>query len=64
MTHRAIRELADAFGVRVLDHDKSGLTYQSMEANNPDKLHPNQAGHSLIANNDLRQMDGFVRTRY
>ena len=60
----AIRELADVFGVRVLEHSKSGLTYQNMAIFDPDKLHPNEKGHSLVANNDIRQMDPFVRSRY
>ena len=62
--NKAIRELADAFGVRVLEHSKSGLTYQNMAIYDPDQLHPNAAGHSLIANNDIRQMDGSIRKRY
>lgn len=62
--NKAIYELADAFGVKVLDHNKSGLTYQNMPTYNPDNLHPNKYGHSLIANNDIRQMDNYVRIRY
>ena len=62
--NKAIRELADAFGVRVLEHGKSGLTYQNMAIFDPDQLHPNAAGHSLVANNDIRQMDPHVRKRY
>lgn len=67
----AIVELADAFGVKVLDHNKAGMTYQNMDTYTVDwdsstskGLHPNDAGHSLIANNDIRQMDNVVRTRY
>ena len=60
----AINELANAFGVKILDHEKCGLTYQNMPVYNPDNLHPNKFGHSLIANNDIWQMDNFVRTRY
>lgn len=62
--NKAILELADAFGVKVLDHNKSGLTYQNMPTYNPDNLHPNNLGHSLIANNDIYQMDNYVRVRY
>lgn len=62
--NKAIVELANAFGVKVLDHNKCGLTYQNMSVYNPDELHPNKAGHSLVANNDIWQMDAFVRTRY
>lgn len=60
----AIRELAAAFGVRVLDHATCGLTYQNMDVYNPDELHPNKYGHSLIANSDIRQMDGGCVVRY
>lgn len=62
--NKAILELADAFGVKVLDHNKCGLTYQNMPTFNPDNLHPNKFGHSLVANNDIRQMDNLVRMRY
>ena len=62
--NKAIIELATAFGVKVLDHNKCGLTYQNMPVFNPDNLHPNKYGHSLVANNDIRQMDNAVRTRY
>lgn len=65
----AIRELADLFGVKVLEHAKCGLTYQNMDLymgdhSAGDGLHPNAAGHSLIANNAIRQMDSLVRKRY
>jgi lysophospholipase L1-like esterase len=62
--NKAIVELAAAFGVKVLDHNKCGLTYQNMSVYNPNTLHPNAKGHSLIANNDIRQLDNFVRYRY
>jgi len=62
--NKAIRELADAFGVKVLEHSKCGLTYQNMPVFNPDKLHPNKFGHSLVANNDIWQMDNAVAKRY
>lgn len=62
--NKAIEELARAFGVKILDHNKCGLTYQNMPTYNPDNLHPNNFGHSLIANNDIRQMDNAIRKRY
>lgn len=62
--NKAIRELADAFGVKVLEHNKCGLTYQNMDVYNPDELHPNKFGHSLVANNDIWQMDGVISKRY
>ncbi|MBR5298784.1 MAG: hypothetical protein IKU36_00885 [Bacteroidales bacterium] len=62
--NEAIIELSNAFGVKLLDHNKAGLTYQNMSVYNPDELHPNKYGHSLIANFDIREFDGLVRTRY
>lgn len=62
--NKAIEELADSFGVKVLQHHSCGLTYHNMSVFNPNELHPNKKGHSLIANNDLRQMDAYVRIRY
>lgn len=62
--NEAIRELASAFGLKVLEHSKCGLTYQNMSIYNTDKLHMNADGHSLIANNDISQLDGSVRVRY
>ena len=67
--NRAIRELADMFGVKVLEHAKCGLTYQNMgeymgDYADGEGLHMNANGHSLIANNDINQMDNYVRTRY
>lgn len=65
----AIRDLADLFGVKVLEHAKCGLTHQNLAQYMGDyasgkALHPNAAGHSLIANNAIRQMDPVVRKRY
>ena len=60
----AIQELANAFGVRILNHNGSGLTYQNMPEFDPGGLHPNKYGHSVIANNDIRQMDNCAIVRY
>jgi len=62
--NKAIMELADIFGVRVLHHHSCGLTYQNMDVFDPSKLHPNKYGHSLIANNDIREMDNAVAKRW
>lgn len=62
--NKAIVELSNSFGVKVLDHNKCGLTYQNMDVYNPNELHPNKYGHSLIANNDIRQIDNSVHKRY
>ena len=67
----AIRKLAHAFGAKVLDHDVCGMTYYNLSTYTGDYnasthkgLHPNAAGHSLIANQTIQQMDNGVRTRY
>lgn len=67
--NEAIRDLAALFGVHVLEFGKSGLTYQNMNVYMGDYasgegLHPNAAGHSLLANQAIRQMDPGVKTRY
>lgn len=67
--NEAIRDLAALFGVKVLEYATCGLTYQNMDTHMGDYasgegLHPNAAGHSLIANQAIRQMDPSVRTRY
>ena len=67
--NEAIRDLAALFGIKVLEYAKCGLTYQNMNLYMGDYaagegLHPNAAGHSLIANTAIRQMDPSVKTRY
>ena len=69
--NEAIRNLSQVFGAKILDHAQCGLTYENMSVYMGDwasgtgqGLHPNAAGHSLIANNDIRQMDASVTTRY
>lgn len=69
--NEAIRELAKLFGVKVLEFAQSGMTYQNMDTYTGDwvsgtlrGLHPNAAGHSLLANQAIRQLDNAVRTRY
>lgn len=64
MFNKAIRELAEAFGARVLEHSSCGMTYQNMGVYDPNKLHPNADGHSLIANNDIFQMAPGIYKRY
>ncbi len=67
----AVRELCEVFGVKVLEHATCGLTYENMDLFMGDwdaetglALHPNAEGHSLIANNDIQQMDPTCRIRY
>jgi len=69
--NEAIRKLAHAFGAKVLDHDVCGLTYYNLSTYMGDYsttthkgLHPNAAGHSLIANQTILQLDPTVRQRY
>lgn len=59
--NKAIVELANAFGVKILDHNKCGLTYQNMPIYNPDNLHPNKDGHTLVALNDVKTLDSYLR---
>ena len=69
--NEAIRKLAHAFGAKLLDHDVCGITYYNLStymgdysASAQTGLHPNAAGHSLIANQTIAQMDAAVRVRY
>ena len=69
--NEAIRKLAHAFGAKILDHDICGLTYYNLSTYMGDYsssthkgLHPNAAGHSLIANQTIHDMDNCIRTRY
>ena len=61
--NEAIRSLARLFGAKILEHAQCGLTYENMSvymgdwsSSNSNGLHPNADGHTLIANNDIRQM--------
>ena len=67
----AIMDMANLFGVKILDLSKCGLTYQNMDAymgdysaENHTGLHPNVAGHSLIANYAISQIDPPNTARY
>ena len=68
--NKAIRNLAEIFGAKVMDHAQSGLTYENMStfmgdwASAGTALHPNKYGHSVLANNDIRQMDASITTLY
>lgn len=70
MWNEAIKKLAHAFGAEILDHDQCGITYYNLSSYMGDyqttgtALHPNPAGHALIANKTIEQMDNFVRTRF
>lgn len=69
--NEAIRNLAHVFDAKILERAMCGLTYENMsiymgdwEEATSKALHPNAAGHSLIANSDIRQMDCGVRMRF
>ena len=67
--NEAIKKLAHAFGAEVLEHDTCGITYYNLSTYMGDYLsgsglHPNAAGHSLIANKTIEQIDNAVRKRY
>lgn len=69
--NEAIRNIAHLFGAKVLEVASCGLTYENMsiymgdwDSSTQKALHPNAAGHSLIANSNIRQMDCGVRKRF
>lgn len=67
-----IRTITKALGAKILDDATCGMTYQNIGIYTDDQnyetngngLHPNAAGHSLIANNCIRTMDASCRVRY
>ena len=59
-----IRTLANAFGVRVLDHHSAGIKYYNLDMYTHDLTHFNAAGMALLANNDIWQLDSAIRKRY
>jgi lysophospholipase L1-like esterase len=71
--NEAIREIARAFNVKVIEIAECGMKYHNMDTYMGDftdkgdyvqGLHPNAAGHSLMANEVIRTLDPAVRTRY
>jgi lysophospholipase L1-like esterase len=60
----SVREVAELFGVKVIDLAKCGIKTQNASLYLPDDLHPNAAGHSLMANEIIRTLDPAVRIRY
>lgn len=67
----AIKKIANAFGLRVIDHAACGITYynrsyyfQDYNASTSGALHPNALGHALMANLTIHELDNYVRTRY
>lgn len=61
--NNAIRNLSQVFGAKILDFAQCGLTYENMSIYMGDwatgtgqGLHPNADGHTLIANQAIRQI--------
>ncbi len=59
-----VREIAELFGVKVIELAQCGIKTQNASLYLPDDLHPNAAGHSLMANEIIRTLDPAVRVRY
>jgi len=57
--NKAIKQLAAAFGVKVLDWNASGLNWHSS-----DNLHPDKYNHSVMANYAISQLEPSVKVRY
>lgn len=69
--NKAIRNLSQVFGARILDFAQSGLTYENMNIYMGDwasgtgqGLHPNAQGHSVLANAAIWQIDASCEKRY
>ena len=70
--NNCIRKLATAFGAKIIDFASCGITHYNMSTyigdygdyGAGDGVHPNAAGHSLMANEAIRDMDETVKTRY
>lgn len=67
----AIREMADLFGLPVIEFSKCGLYYHNMDTYMGDysssaktALHPNAAGHSKLANMAIKTIDPSNMKRY
>ena len=57
----AIKELAEAFSVNVIELDKCGITWQNLVTFTDDKLHPNVEGHLKVARKVVRTLDPTVQ---
>lgn len=70
--NRAIEKLATAFGARMIHMDRCGITCYNLATYMGDysdpaadrMVHPNAAGHSLMANQAIRDMDPGIKTRF
>ena len=61
--NKAIKKIADAFSVNVIELDKCGITWQNLTNFTNDKLHPNVEGHLKIANKVIQTLDPHIRNR-
>jgi len=59
--NNAIRELADLFGANILEFSKAGITAQNRLLYTIDQLHPNAAGHRLLANKAIKTIDPVAK---
>lgn len=59
--NKAIRSIADAFSVNVIELDMCGITWQNLTSFTDDKLHPNVSGHLKISNKVVQTLDPFIR---
>ena len=69
--NEALRKLVRSFGAFVLETESTGITAYNLNYYMGDYkpetglgLHPNAAGHSLIANEVIKQLDGTIKKRY
>ena len=69
--NKAIRNLSQVFGAKILDFAQSGLTYENMNiymgdwaSGSGQGLHPNAKGHSVLANAAIWQIDASCEKRY
>ena len=69
--NKAIRNLSQVFGAKILEFAQCGLTYENMSVYMGDwasgtgqGLHPNKSGHSLIANYAIHEIDASCTIRY
>lgn len=65
--NEAIKEVGTVFGAEIINLSACGINAHNLLAYLPEdggKLHPNPAGHSLIANQVIKTLDPSIRTRY
>lgn len=59
--NNAIKEIAEMFGVQILDFNKCGITAANLENTTVDgRIHPNADGHTLMANYAVKELAKFT----